>query len=104
MADATVVCQEAAGTMNIAIGSTSAASQQGFAIVLTAGDSPTVQAVALVDAADNALAYTEGIPQGSASATKNGNDYQVSSEGVVTDLNNPTSVQTKPFEVKVSCS
>ncbi|MDO5677669.1 MAG: lipoprotein LpqH [Propionibacteriaceae bacterium] len=102
ISDAVIVCQPANGNMNIAIGSQSA--QEGLSIVLTEGDAPTVKAVGLVDADKNAVAYAEGSGMGSASATKDGNTYTVTGEGIVTDLNNPTSIATKPFEATVECN
>ena len=99
---AEVYCTEAAGVMSIAIVSTSSTSE-GFAIQLSTGDAPEVQAVGLIDSAGNALAYSAGSPMGSASATKDGNTYEVTGEGIVTDINNPTSMDTKPFDVTVTC-
>lgn len=100
--DATVVCQEAAGTINIAIASTSAP-DKALGVQLVAGDTPTVQGVGLLDKEGNALAYAEGAGQGSAEVTKNGNVYEITGEGLVTDMSNPTSMQTKPFSVTVDC-
>ena len=99
---AEVYCTEAAGVMSIAIVSTDSTSE-GFAIQLSTGDAPEVQAVGLIDSAGNALAYAAGSPMGSASATKDGNTYEVSGEGIVTDLNNPASMDTKPVDVTVTC-
>lgn len=102
IADATVVCQEAAGTINIAIASTKEPDKMLGAQV-TAGDSPTVQGVGLLDKDGNALAYAEGAGQGKAEAKKNGNVYEITGEGLVTDLTNPTAMETKPFSVTVDC-
>lgn len=101
--DATVTCQDLDGTLAIAITSPSAA-DQAIGITLQLGDPITVQAVGLVDADGNALAYADGAGMGSASATAEGDTYTITGEGVVTDLNNPTSIDTKPFEVTVTCS
>ncbi|MGJ3508386.1 lipoprotein LpqH [Enemella sp. A6] len=100
---AEVVCQDAGGMMNIAIASPNDP-DQAFAVQLTSGDEPTVKAVGLLDKEGNALAYAEGSGVGKASATKDGNTYEVTGEGMVTDVNNPSSMETKPFEVKVDCS
>lgn len=102
MNDAEVICQESGGMMNIVIGSTSG-DQEGFAVQLTTGDEPTVKAVALVDAEGNTLAYVEETGMGSATASKDGDVYEVTGEGVVTNLDDPTSMETEPFEVMVDC-
>ncbi|TVU86226.1 hypothetical protein FQN05_01860 [Corynebacterium aurimucosum] len=97
--DETIVCQEAAGTMNLAVGSGTA----GISAMLSTDDNPTVKGVGMMDADGNTLAYAEGSPMGSATATKEGDSYTVSGEGIVTDPQNPTSMETKPFELKITC-
>lgn len=102
--DATVVCQEAAGGLSIAIAApTAAAADQAIAVQLTLGDPPTVQAVAALDADRNALAYTEGTGMGSAEVAVSGSEYTITGEGLVTEIDNPTSMNTKPFEIVVDC-
>lgn len=97
--DETIVCQEAAGAMNLAVGSGTA----GISAMLSTDDNPTVKAVGMMDADGNTLAYAENSPMGSATATKEGDSYTVSGEGIVTDTKNPTSMETKPFELKITC-
>lgn len=97
--DPTIVCQEAAGMMNLAVGSGNA----GLSAQLTVGDAPTVKAVGMMDGDGNAVAYAEGSPMGSAQVTKDGDTYTVTGEGIVTDINNPMSMETKPFELKITC-
>ncbi len=49
------------------------------------------------------LAYTAGIPGGSASATKDGNNYTITGTATGIDMASPTAPVTKPFEVDVVC-
>ena len=55
--DETIVCQEAAGAMNLAVGSGTA----GISAMLSTDDNPTVKAVGMMDADGNTLAYAEGL-------------------------------------------
>lgn len=103
MPDAVATCAEHDGTLAISIAAPSADAQQAIGATLKVGEPLTVQTVALVDADGSALAYAEGADTGSATATQDGTVYTVSGEAMATDLDNPTSVTTKSFELVVDC-
>ncbi|SJM66534.1 lipoprotein LpqH [Gulosibacter sp. 10] len=105
VADPQIVCEEAGGTLNIAVASSdlSADSGQGLGAVLGTGDAPSVQSVALVTTGGDAVAYQEGTGQGSAEVAVDGDTYTITGEGIVADLENPTSVETAEFSFAVTC-
>ena len=96
---ATVVCNTTSGTVNIAIG----AATTGIGAVLTDANPPEVTSVALGNVNGVTLAYAPG-GGGSASATKNGNSYQIKGTATGIDMTNTMHMVSKPFEIDVTCS
>lgn len=95
----TVVCTAAAEQINIAIGG----SGTGIGAVLTDADPPGVTSVALGDVDGMTLGYTQGTGEGSATATKDGNNYKIKGNATGVDIKNPMQVLEKPFEIDVTC-
>ncbi|OCB15420.1 hypothetical protein A5722_14240 [Mycobacterium vulneris] len=94
--EGTVVCATVAGNVSLTVG-------QGMSAVtatLSEGDNPSVSAVALGNVDGISLAYSPGVPGGSAEATKDGNKYTI--KGDATGLDGMNQV-TKPFELEVAC-
>ncbi|NMO04144.1 lipoprotein LpqH [Gordonia sp. TBRC 11910] len=99
----TVVCNEAAGKVTIAIGDSTAGGTAGVGAVLTTGDNPQVQSVGLGATNGQALGWVRGVPGGDATATKDGKSYTISGNVTGIDMSNPTSPSKKSFEIKVTC-
>ena len=100
----TIACVTQGDTVNIAIGDTAAGSTTGISAQVTTGDSPTVKNVALGTVDGIALAYTPGTGQGNAEAKKDGKTYTISGNAVGADMSNPMAgMQTKPFQIEVTC-
>lgn len=97
--DKQVVCQEAGGNMNIAIGG----AEGGVGAVLTSGGSPKVKSVGLGTHNGTAMGWAEGAP-GNAEAKKDGNTYEISGKMTAVDPQNPTAPSEKPFRIMVTCS
>lgn len=95
----TVVCSANAGNMNIAIGDAGT----GIVAVLSEGDAPAVQSVALGTVNGVVLAYQTGVGQGEATATKDGDNYKISGTATGIDPANPMQPANKPFEIAVAC-
>jgi ipoprotein LpqH len=95
----TVVCSAMGGNMNIAIGDPAA----GIAAVVSEGDSPTVQSVALGNVNGVALGFQSGAGQGKATATKDGKAYKITGTATGVDVANPLQPLNKPFEIAVTC-
>lgn len=95
-----VVCSNAGGSINIAIGGAAT----GIAAVLADGDPPQVKSVGLGNVNGVTLGYTSGTGQGNASATKNGNSYKITGSATGIDMANPMQPVNKPFEIDVTCS
>ena len=95
----TVVCSAMGGNVNIAIGE----GTTGIAAVVSSGDSPTVQSVALGNVNGVTLGYQSGTGQGEAKAEKDGNVYKISGSATGVDMANPMQLVNKPFEIKVIC-
>jgi lipoprotein LpqH len=95
-----VVCSNAGGTINIAIGGAAT----GIAAVLSDGSPPQVKSVALGNVNGVTLGYTPGAGQGNASATKNGTSYKITGSATGIDMANPMQPVNKPFEIDVTCS
>jgi lipoprotein LpqH len=95
-----VVCSNAGGTINIAIGGAAT----GIAAVLSDGNPPQVKSVALGNVNGVTLGYTPGAGQGNASATKNGTSYKITGSATGIDMANPMQPVNKPFEIDVTCS
>ncbi len=96
--EGTVVCTAMAGNFNIAIGEGTSA----VAVVMSE-DASTVKSVGLGNINGVALGFQEGAPGGSASATKDGNDYKITGTATGVDMANPMQPMTKPFEIAVTC-
>lgn len=100
-----ISCVTQGDTVNIAIGDTSnPGSTSGIGAQVSTGDSPTVKNVALGTVNGVALAYTAGTGQGNADVKKDGKTYKISGNAVGADMSNPMAgMQTKPFELEVTC-
>lgn len=99
-----VTCAESGGDVMIAVTNDKFDASQGLGAIVSAGDEPTITSVGLVTSDGSAVAYVEGSGMGSATVTKTGSTYEFTGEGVLTDMNNPTSIETVPFEFDVTCS
>lgn len=95
-----VVCTNAGGTVNIAIGGAAT----GIAAVLSDGNPPQVKSVGLGNVNGVTLGYTSGTGQGNASAEKNGNSYKITGTATGVDMANPLQPVNKPFEIDVTCN
>ena len=95
----TVVCTTMGGNMNIAIGE----GMTAIAAVVSEGDSPTVQSVALGNVNGVTLGYQSGTGQGEANAEKDGKSYKISGTATGIDMANPMQPVNKPFEIQVAC-
>ncbi|OBH54648.1 hypothetical protein A5685_12185 [Mycobacterium colombiense] len=95
-----VVCTNAGGTVNIAIGGAAT----GIAAVLSDGSPPQVKSVGLGNVNGVTLGYTSGTGQGNASASKDGNTYKISGTATGVDMANPMQPVNKPFEINVTCN
>jgi ipoprotein LpqH len=96
----TVACTSMAGTVNIAVGGTST----GIGAVLTDANPPAVKSVGLGSVNGVVLGYTQGTPQGNASATKDGSKYKISGTATGVDATNPMAGPvSKSFEIDVTC-
>lgn len=93
------VCSNVAGNIQIAIGDAT----QGIGAQLSEADPPEVTQVGLGNFDGTALGYTAGVPQGEASATKDGNTYKIKGTATGVNLTDPTHQLTKPFEIDVTC-
>nr|P31502.2 RecName: Full=Lipoprotein LpqH; AltName: Full=19 kDa lipoprotein antigen; AltName: Full=22 kDa lipoprotein antigen; AltName: Full=Mi22 antigen; AltName: Full=Putative transporter LpqH; Flags: Precursor [Mycobacterium intracellulare]AAA25344.1 gene encodes a 19 kDa protein [Mycobacterium intracellulare] len=95
-----VVCTNAGGTINIAIGGAAT----GIAAVLSDGNPPQVKSVGLGNVNGVTLGYTSGTGQGNATASKDGNSYKISGTATGVDMANPMQPVNKPFEINVTCN
>ena len=93
-----VVCATAGGNFNIAIGGAAT----GIAVVMSE-DASKVSSVGLGNVDGVALAFQEGAPGASASATKDGKAYKITGTASGVDMANPMQPITKPFEIEVTC-
>lgn len=94
--EGTVVCATVAGNVSLTVGQ----GMSGVTATLSEGDQPSVTAVALGNIDGVNLAYTPGVPGGSAEATKDGNKYMIKGEATGAG---GTGMVTKPFELEVAC-
>lgn len=102
LADEAVVCASSGGAMNIAVGpSNPGADAEGIAAVVA--DDGTVTAVTMGAPGGRALVFAPEAGQGEATATIDGKTYEITGQGMVTDMSNPGMPETKPFELKVTC-
>ncbi|MGE0214199.1 lipoprotein LpqH [Mycolicibacterium sp.] len=95
----TVVCSDMGGNTNIAIGDATT----GIGVVVSTGDSPTVQSVGLGNVNGVTLGYQSGSGQGEAKAEKDGSTYKISGTATGVDMANPMQPVNKPFEIEVTC-
>lgn len=93
-----VVCASTAGTFSIGVG----AGTSGIAVVMPE-DASSVTSVSLGNIDGVALGYSQGVPGGEATATKDGKNYKITGTATGVDTANPMQPMTKPFEVEVSC-
>lgn len=93
-----VVCATTAGTFSIGVG----AGTSGIAVVMPE-DASSVTSVSLGNIDGVALGYSQGVPGGEATATKDGKNYKISGKATGVDTANPMQPMTKPFEIEVSC-
>ena len=93
-----VACVTSGGNVNIGVGDQTT----GIAVVMSE-DASSVTSVALGNVDGVALGYTQGMPGGNATASKDGKTYTVSGTATGVDMANPMQPMTKPFEVVVSC-
>ena len=99
-----ISCVTQGDTVNIAIGETTQGATTGIGAQVSTGDSPTVKNVALGTVNGIALAYTAGTGQGNAEAKKDGKTYTITGNAVGADMANPMAgMQTKPFQIEVTC-
>jgi ipoprotein LpqH len=97
-----VACASTAGTVNIAIGGSTAGAPTGIGAVLTDANPPVVKSVALGNV--NGVSLGVGGTSGSANATKDGNSYKITGTASGADMSNPMAGPvSKPFEIDVTC-
>ena len=98
-----VTCQKAGGQLQIGIGQPG--SPTAIAVQATDSNPPTIHQIALGTVDNIALAYQQGSPGVSASASQNGDAYKFTGNATGVDKTNPTAgLVSKPFEVDVTCS
>lgn len=93
-----VVCTTAMGNLSIAIGDAA-----GGLAVMMAPDASKVNSVGLGNVNGMALGFQDGAPGGSATATKDGNNYKITGTATGVDMANPMQPMTKPFDIEVTC-
>jgi lipoprotein LpqH len=93
-----VACTTMGGNLSIGIGD-----QATGVAVMMSPDASTVTSVGLGNVNGVALGYQQGAPGGSATATKDGQNYTISGSATGVDMANPMQPMTKPFEIKVTC-
>lgn len=96
-----VVCQKAAGQLQIGIGQPG--SPGAIAVQATDADPPAIHQIALGTVNGVALAYQQGTPGVSAQSSKNGNGYKFTGTATGVDKSNPMQPLTKPFDIEVTC-
>jgi ipoprotein LpqH len=97
-----VTCQKAGGQLQIGIGQPG--TQTAVAVQATDANPPVVHQIALGNVNGVTLAYQQGAPGASATATEDGSSYKFT--GTATGMNtaNPTAgMVSKSFEVDVTC-
>lgn len=93
-----VVCATTGDSLTIGIGEQGS----GIAVVMSA-DASKVTSVGLGDLNGVALAYQDGAPGASATATKDGKNYTISGTAIGVNMADPMQPVNEPFEIKVSC-
>ena len=99
-----VTCVKQAGKINIGSGSTTG--QQALAVVMTEGNPPTVDSLAMVvDGNALSVADSMGSKVGSAKVSVDGKTYTITGKAEGADLKNPMAgMVSKDFSIKVTCS
>lgn len=100
---ASVTCVKQGGKINIGSGSNNG--QQALAVVMTDGNPPTVDSLAMV-VDGNALSVADSMGQkvGSAKVSVEGKTYTITGQAQGADLKNPMAgMITKDFNITVSC-
>ncbi len=98
----TVACTETDGQVAIAVGAQDAKS--GVGAILSTGDSPTVNSVALGSVNGVSLAWVKGLPGTQPTAKKDGKTYTITGEAQGVDISKPLEAPvTKSFEIKATC-
>jgi len=93
-----VVCETSDNKFSIAIGEPITG-----VIVGLEPDGSAVHGVGLGTVNGVVLSFTEGVPDNTATATKDGNAYNVSGTATGLDDANPAQQVNKPFEINVTC-
>lgn len=102
--NAAVVCAEDAGLMHVTVGSQEQDEASGLSASINTA-SMEVQAVGMGSTeTGELLAYAPGVPGAEATATNDGDTWNVSGTIVAADMNDPMAGTTeKPFELSVTC-
>lgn len=98
-----VTCVKQGGKINIGSGTNNG--QQALAVVMSDGNPPTVDSLAMV-VDGNALSVADGMGQkvGNAKVSVEGKTYTITGQAQGADLKNPMAgMITKDFNIKVSC-
>lgn len=97
-----VACQEVNGQTILTVGPT-APSPDVQSISVTLNEDGSVATVAMGSTTGRNLAYAPG-SGGEATATVDGNSYNITGSGLVADMNDITAMpETKPFDVTITC-
>lgn len=96
-----VVCTEAAGAMNIAVGPTNPSGEAKAIAVVIKDDKVT--ALTMGSAEGKGITYAAEAGQGSATVKADGKSYTITGEGMFADVANPGVPELKPFELQVTC-
>jgi lipoprotein LpqH len=92
-------CTTVGSNVNITIGDSASL----ITAVVSDSDPPVVHAVGLGNVNGVTLSYQEGVPPGSAQATRDGHAYHISGTATGVDNSNPGRPVTKPFTIDVRC-
>lgn len=96
-----IVCGTQGNTVTIGVGDTTA--QNYVSAQVTTDNPPKVNVVSLGKGSGQ-QPLTVGPGMGDATATKDGNTYKITGHAGAVDMSNPMAgVQTKPFDMEVTC-
>lgn len=96
-----VVCTDAAGAMNIAVGPTNPSGDAKAIAVVIKDDK--VSALTMGSAQGKGITYAPETGQGSATVKADGKSYTITGEGMFVDVANSGMPELKPFELQVTC-
>lgn len=99
LADKTVGCTENGDRLNIGIGS----GESAIAVVVSTGDEPEVESVALGSLDGVALGYQQGVGDGNAEVSRDGDSYTITGEATGIDVANVAEPVRREFEIAVTC-